>query len=460
MYMFMEYIFVILVVRLIKMTIDLDYCNIFFNVNNKKLRWILCIGVYLAAVLADIMFDSEFISIMESFIIMYIIMQAYSGALDKKVLFASMNVALECIADMGTSYIMSDGIVMSSINNYNASGNMEIYYYFPEQFVSIMLFYFLIIIVKNIYRTKEYDDMSYNWLYFMLLAVMSIGVWYIIARGLILTQEGLICVGAALLVMNMVSYKLYESVSDAYRYEKEYEKLKEQMDIYECQISTSIENDRVVRSLRHDMKLHLEELKLLAAGRKYDELENYISAMTEDAKPLYNMIGTGNPSVDGILDYMCSKAQDKGVTVRRKLRIPEDVELSTYDMNIILGNLLENAIENTLKTDNPYIELTIKYQSGPIYINVTNTCIADQKVVDGKYLTTKTDIEGNADKGYGADKADKVKQNNHNRVKHGYGLDNVKRCVDKYSGTIKLNCTGELFIAEVLLYVPVKVYKK
>lgn len=63
------------------------------------------------------------------------------------------------------------------------------------------------------------------------------------------------------------------------------------------------------------------------------------------------------------------------------------------------------------------------YQSGPIYINVTNTCIADQKVVDGKYLTTKTDIEGNVDKGYGADKA---KQNNHNRVKHGYGLDNVK----------------------------------
>lgn len=195
-------------------------------------------------------------------------MQAYSGALDKKVLFASMNVALECIADMGTSYIMSDGIVMSSINNYNASGNMEIYYYFPEQFVSIMLFYFLIIIVKNIYRTKEYDDMSYNWLYFMLLAVMSIGVWYIIARGLILTQEGLICVGAALLVMNMVSYKLYESVSDAYRYEKEYEKLKEQMDIYECQISTSIENDRVVRSLRHDMKLHLEELKLLGSRQK------------------------------------------------------------------------------------------------------------------------------------------------------------------------------------------------
>ena len=455
MYMFMEYIFVILVVRLIKMTIDLDYCNIFFNVNNKKLRWILCIGVYLAAVLADIMFDSEFISIMESFIIMYIIMQAYSGALDKKVLFASMNVALECIADMGTSYIMSDGIVMSSINNYNASGNMEIYYYFPEQFVSIMLFYFLIIIVKNIYRTKEYDDMSYNWLYFMLLAVMSIGVWYIIARGLILTQEGLICVGAALLVMNMVSYKLYESVSDAYRYEKEYEKLKEQMDIYECQISTNIENDRVVRSLRHDMKLHLEELQMLAAGKRYDELESYLSAMTEAAKPLYNMVGTGNPSVDGILDYMCAKAQDKGVTVKRKLRIPEDVSLSAYDMNIILGNLLENAIENTLKTDNPYIELTLKYQSGTIYMNVTNTCISDQKVENGKYLTTKTDDEKNMHNEETVSEGFSI-SGRHKSGKHGYGLDNVKRCVDKYSGTMKLNCKDDVFTAEVLIYVPVQ----
>ncbi len=93
---------------------------------------------------------------------------------------------------------------------------------------------------------------------------------------------------------------------------------------------------------------------MLAAGKRYDELESYLSAMTEAAEPLYNMIGTGNPSVDGILDYMCAKAQDKGVTVKRKLRIPEDIRLSAYDMNIILGNLLENAIENSLKTENPF----------------------------------------------------------------------------------------------------------
>lgn len=448
----LEYVFIMLVIRLIKILIDVDYCNIFFKADSKRARWIVCIIVYVAAAFTDIIFDSIFISIIEAFIVIYVIMQVYSGTLDKKILFASMNVALECIADMGTSYILPGS---SSIQDVAGNYDIELGYYLPRQFITIMLFYFLVIVVKNIYRTREYSDMSYNWLFFMLLAIVSIGVWYIIVRGLISTEGGMICVGASLLIMNMVSYKLYESVVDAYRYEKENEKLKEQMDIYECQISTNIENDRVVRSLRHDMKLHLEELQMLAAGKRYDELESYLSAMTEAAKPLYNMVGTGNPSVDGILDYMCAKAQDKGVTVKRKLRIPEDVSLSAYDMNIILGNLLENAIENTLKTDNPYIELTLKYQSGTIYMNVTNTCISDQKVENGKYLTTKTDDEKNMHNEETVSEGFSI-SGRHKSGKHGYGLDNVKRCVDKYSGTMKLNCKDDVFTAEVLIYVTVQ----
>lgn len=448
----LEYVFIMLVIRLIKILIDVDYCNIFFKADSKRARWIVCIIVYVAAAFTDIIFDSIFISIIEDFIVIYVIMQVYSGTLDKKILFASMNVALECIADMGTSYILPGS---SSIQDVAGNYDIELGYYLPRQFITIMLFYFLVIVVKNIYRTREYSDMSYNWLFFMLLAIVSIGVWYIIVRGLISTEGGMICVGASLLIMNMVSYKLYESVVDAYRYEKENEKLKEQMDIYECQISTNIENDRVVRSMRHDMKLHLEELQMLAAGKRYDELESYLSAMTEAAKPLYNMVGTGNPSVDGILDYMCAKAQDKGVTVKRKLRIPEDVSLSAYDMNIILGNLLENAIENTLKTDNPYIELTLKYQSGTIYMNVTNTCISDQKVENGKYLTTKTDDEKNMHNEETVSEGFSI-SGRHKSGKHGYGLDNVKRCVDKYSGTMKLNCKDDVFTAEVLIYVPVQ----
>ena len=80
----------------------------------------MCIIVYVAAAFTDIIFDSIFISIIEAFIVIYLIMQVYSGTLDKKILFASMNVALECIADMGTSYILpGSSSIQDGAGNYD-----------------------------------------------------------------------------------------------------------------------------------------------------------------------------------------------------------------------------------------------------------------------------------------------------------------------------------------------------
>lgn len=203
------------------------------------------------------------------------------------------------------------------------------------------------------------------------------------------------------------------------------------MDIYECQISNSIANDREVRELRHDMKRHLKEIQILAAQGEYGQLNQYIQDMTDDASVLDNMIGTGNVALDGILNYMCSKALKNNIQVTRKITVPEDAELVAYDMNIILGNLLDNAIENALKTDEPKIDIVIKYQMGMLRINIVNSCIHDQNIIDGKYISTKLDEVKN----------------------HGYGIINVRKCVAKYNGTVKFSNDDTRFKAEVLLYI-------
>lgn len=82
----LEYVFIMLVIRLIKILIDVDYCNIFFKADSKRARWIVCIIVYVAAAFTDIIFDSIFISIIEAFIVIYVIMQVYSGTLDKNII--------------------------------------------------------------------------------------------------------------------------------------------------------------------------------------------------------------------------------------------------------------------------------------------------------------------------------------------------------------------------------------
>ena len=100
-------------------------------------------------------------------------------------------------------------------------------------------------------------------------------------------------------------------------------------------------------------------------------------------------------------------------------------------MNIILGNLLDNAIENALKTDEPKIDIVIKYRMGMLRINIVNSCIHDQNIIDGRYISTKLDEIKN----------------------HGYGMINVRKCVAKYNGTVKFSNDDTRFKAEVLLYI-------
>lgn len=411
-------IIIFLIIIIIRILLAIDYSNIFFQNKNRKALVIMAVTVYVAAVITDVVFESLYIRIVEEFIIIYLIMNTYEGEIVKKLVLSVMNVALYCITDFATAFMLFGTIIPNA-------GSVS------NEFISILLLYLCLVIIKNIYKIKAGGQFSGQWIYLLLLAIISISIWYIIARGIISTHNGMLFVGVALLVMNIMSYKIFEYITNSYEYEHENEKLKEQMDIYECQISSSIANDREVRELRHDMKHHLNELRILAETGEYDRLKEYICDMTDEAQVLNDMIGTGNVAIDGILNYMCGRAKKENIQVTRKITVPEDAELVPYDMNIILGNLLDNAIENSLKTDEPKIDIVIKYNMGVLCINIINSCIHDQNIVNGKYISTKQ----NKDK------------------QHGYGIVNVKKCVAKYNGTVVFSNDDNSFKAEVLLYI-------
>lgn len=57
------------------------------------------------------------------------------------------------------------------------------------------------------------------------------------------------------------------------------------------------------------------------------------------------LVDSGNTALDTVLNYMLQRAVDKKIQLNVKVVVPSDLKLSAYDMNIIFGNLLENAIE-------------------------------------------------------------------------------------------------------------------
>ena len=84
---------------------------------------------------------------------------------------------------------------------------------------------------------------------------------------------------------------------------------------------------------------------------------------------------------------MLQRALDKKIQLNVKVVVPSDLKLSAYDMNIIFGNLLENAIEAQKDVKNPSIDLEINYLMDSLVVEISYSCL--QKVLfKGGFLVT------------------------------------------------------------------------
>lgn len=140
------------------------------------------------------------------------------------------------------------------------------------------------------------------------------------------------------------------------------------------------------------------------------------------------VFNTGNITLDGIFNYYNGKFKDKCIETDINVVVPENMGISAMDINIIMGNLLDNAYENAIKVKDSYIKVNVKYNGNMLYIYVSNT-------FDGK-----------------------VEEENGNIVslkgkEHGYGLENINRIAEKYGGNIKIEHSDKRFVVSVIMYI-------
>lgn len=187
-------------------------------------------------------------------------------------------------------------------------------------------------------------------------------------------------------------------------------------------------------ALRHDMKNHLSVLKSLAEEHNIEAMLAYSQNIAEFLDYPDEYACSGNPELDGILNYKIQEAQEKGVQVDLKLTIPDRLAIQPFDLSVILGNLLDNAIEATsLVETEKNIRLEILFKRNLLYIQMFNPYEGELSRQNGKFGSTK--------------KTPKY---------HGIGLTNVKQSIEKYNGALELSTNAGEFHSKVLIYNPRK----
>jgi len=248
------------------------------------------------------------------------------------------------------------------------------------------------------------------------------------------TQTGFVIVSIGLILVNIFTFYLYNMLSDTFFHQYENEMLRQIIQGYANQLDVMRQGEEKVRALRHDMKHHMNELKILAVKGGNRAIEEYINDMQEFITNPNEIVSSGNLEIDSVMNYMLRRAKEELRTVNVNVRLPKSVS-HYFDINVILGNLLENSIEAAGKTEEKRLDVNIELQQGFLRIRVENSyngeAVFNRKKGYKNLLTTKTE-----------------------NGLHGIGLENIRKIVDKYDGTMEICPEGSIFRVILVLYLP------
>lgn len=97
--------------------------------------------------------------------------------------------------------------------------------------------------------------------------------------------------------------------------------------------------------LRHDLKNHVLALRGLWEDQAWEKLGDYLKRMENSAQLGMSEEATGNRAVDALLCQKRKLAEGKSIAWECDVRIPKQCPVNEFDLCILFGNILDNAVE-------------------------------------------------------------------------------------------------------------------
>lgn len=184
---------------------------------------------------------------------------------------------------------------------------------------------------------------------------------------------------------------------------------------------------REMRGYKHDFHHHLQALKgQLEAGETARALA-YIKQLDDQLIHVDTLLKTGNTSLDAIFSAKIAQAKAIGIAVTVNANVPDSLLLSDLELSIIVGNLLDNAIEACAAvTGERFIRIYMAIKGNMLYFSMLNS--------SGKKQAKSGTLFASHKKGL-----------------HGFGLYRAEAILAEHGGWCKYNSEDGAFSSEFLV---------
>lgn len=322
---------------------------------------------------------------------------------------------------------LDDSIIVFAFSKYQYGNSVN-----PlQEYVTSLVMFLAAMIMERTIRAERDSALPVRYQASLgIVPVISIGViFYVVKMGEQL-RGVILFTATGLLIINILNIYIYQSLIQFYSAYME-QKMQEQiMRLYAQELEIIQESQKNEKNLWHDMKHHIIELKMILKEKKIQEAQEYLKEMEQFMTGSHETAATGNQEVDGILEYMIKKANRTLKEVNMHINIPEGMFHGNFKLCIILGNLLDNAIRESQKTERSYLNVEIYVKSGILFLFIENSYSGNVIKRKEKFKTTQKDA-----------------------ARHGIGLENVRKMIDMCGGEINISNTEDIFKVEALLYI-------
>ncbi|MBG9987008.1 GHKL domain-containing protein [Facklamia sp. DSM 111018] len=209
------------------------------------------------------------------------------------------------------------------------------------------------------------------------------------------------------------------------RYDLRFQQIQQkELDSYALEVESVY---RQMRGIRHDYRNHLQVMDAYIEASDFSALSHYIQELTNEMNQVDTIIRTGNTLIDALVNTKLSRAQAAGIEIYATAIAPKDLSIASTDLAVILGNLLNNALEatqNQKDLSHSFIRLYIAPLKNTLYISIQNTMAQEPR---RGFLSLK------------------------GPNRQGYGLKRIDAAVEKYQGIVNRQWEEGVFATEVTL---------
>ena len=234
-----------------------------------------------------------------------------------------------------------------------------------------------------------------------------------------------------LLIIMILSIVVFCIFNEYSKYQREKHFLESELQHQKDNYQNIVDNDKKIKKIKHDLNHILLSTIYCIENNNSQEALNYLKEKLNETN-LKNVYDINNKEFNFILNYYKDKIDKHGI----ELIVTNQMEITpfdTIDFFIVIGNLLDNAIENI----------------NPDYKKIIIHIYQDQQY---NTIIIKNTYDSNSILKEGAVTSKKDKQN------HGIGLKSIKGIIRQYNGILIID-HDDLFY-KCMIKVPVKTVSK